>query len=80
MATGRTTKAYKREMRITLQDLSRQLEIVPVDHLRQTAEEKLILPYGLKRSTNMTNKIIRNTYAAVFVIIVLVTLIGELAR
>lgn len=79
MDTRRTSTAYKKEMQITLQDLYHQLGIQQDAHLSPMVTEELIPRGGSQRST-MTNKIMRRAHAAVFVIIVLVTVISELTR
>ena len=80
MAITRATKAYKREMRIILADLSRRFGTVPDDRSSQTAAARSTRPNGSGRSTKKTNRVIRAAYAAVFLIIVLITLLEQLAE
>lgn len=79
MAIKRATQAYKKEMRITLADLSHQLETSQTDPLYQIVTEELTRRGGLRKSIR-TNRAVSAAYLAVFIIIILVVLVGELAK
>lgn len=79
MAIKRKTKAYSEAMRITLQDLFHQLETRQVDPLYQIVTEELTRRGGSRKSMR-TNRFVSAAHLAVFIIIILVVLIGELSR